>query len=329
MAMLTYEKMSELFAGVGVELGEEEGRRCYGALEGYYEEITKNVKKRSGKRGKTSFMLWLSENREEIREKYFGGVELSGRSKTTEITKKAGEIWRGMSEESKEEWRERAKKESGESGGEYVERCVRSKWEYKLEEKRDEDESCPDGYEGPFRGKYMLGLSNGRKRGVGSFGTLSEAIDAANAMGEGCGGVTKDRGGYQLRMGGELREEMDKVKCEYMVSWRKKDCKCESKEEKKMKKSVKKLEEEVKGEEKEEEKEEEKVEEEEEEEEEDEEEEEEEEEEESDDESDDEEPVEEWVYKGKTYHVDKDQNVCDEYGEMVGKRVGNKLKKLK
>ncbi|KAG2464700.1 SSRP1 protein, partial [Polypterus senegalus] len=89
----------------------------------------KSHKKAEGKKGKdpgapkrpmSAYMLWLNANREKIKSD-FPGISV------TEISKKAGEMWKGMSKEKKEEWDrkaeeakkdyEKAMKDYKESGG--------------------------------------------------------------------------------------------------------------------------------------------------------------------------------------------------------------------
>ena len=82
---LSYEKLNELFTGVGLKLGEEQTRKCYDVLEGYYKEIT--VKKKGSGRA-SGYMMWLNDNRENIRDVHLKGVELTGRSKVTVVAKK-------------------------------------------------------------------------------------------------------------------------------------------------------------------------------------------------------------------------------------------------
>lgn len=303
---LSYDKLNELFAGVGLKLGEEETRKCYDALEGYYKDVTG---KKVGRRGRVSgYMMWLNENRERIRDEYFKDVELKGRSKVTEIAKKGGELWKALDEEEKSEWKMKASEKSGEVS----KKEVKKKWTFDLS--NDEGDKEVEGFKGPYVGKYLKGVTtNGRLRNKGTFERLEEAIEAAKKLGDKCGGVTKGRSGYQLREGIEMSEVTDKISHRYIKTWLRGDITDEKVEETKSKKKVKKV---LKKEEKiEEKKEEEKKEE------------EEEVEEEEESESEEEAETEEWEYKGNKYLVDPETQMVYDYDthDEIGKRKKGKL----
>ena len=311
---LTYDKLNELFAGVGLNLGEESTRKCYEALEGYYKEITKKTKRG----GVSGYMMWLNDNRERIKSEYFKDVELTGRSKVTEIAKKGGELWKCLSEEEKLEW----KRKASEKSGEMPKKEMRKKWSFELSNEEGDEEV--EGFSGLHVGKYLKGVTeNGRLRNKGTFETLSEAIRAAKLLGEKCGGVTKGRSGYQLREGIEMSEVTDKISHRYIKTWLRGDIDEEKVEETKSKKRVKKVlkkkveEKEEKVEEKEEEVEEK----------EEEEEDKKEEEEESESEDEEEEEVEEWEYKGTKYLMDPNTKIVYDYDthDEIGKEKKGKL----
>ena len=315
---LSYEKLNELFTGVGLKLEEEQTRKCYEALEGYYKDITKKTK-----RGRVSgYMMWLNDNRERIKSEYFKDVELTGRSKVTEIAKKGGELWKCLSEEEKLEWKSKASEKSGEM----PKKEVKKKWSFELSNEEGDEEV--EGFSGPHVGKYLKGVTeNGRLRNKGTFETLSEAIRAAKLLGEKCGGVTKGRSGYQLREGIEMSEVTDKISHRYIKTWLRGDITEKKVEETKSKKKVKKVlkkkeeekEEEVEEKEEEVEEKEEKVEEKEEK--------VEEKEEEEESESEDEEEVEEWEYKGTKYLMDPNTKIVYDYDthDEIGKERKGKL----
>ena len=291
---LSYEKLNELFGGVGLKLGEDKTRKCYEALEGYYKEITG---KKSGRGRVSGYMMWLNENRESIKEEHFKGVELKGRSKVTEIAKKGGELWKGLDEEEKDEW----KRKASEKSGEVTKKEVKRKWTFDLS--NDEGDKEVEGFKGPYVGKSLDGKTEyGFKRGLGSFGTLEEAIEAAKKLGDKCGGVTKGKSGYTLRSGMELKEVGDALYKKYTKTWLRGDITDEKVEETKSKKKVKKVL--KKKEEKEEEVEED-----------------------SDSESEEEAETEEWEYKGTKYLVDPETQMVYDYDthDEIGKRKKGKL----
>jgi hypothetical protein len=304
---LSYEKLNELFAGVGLNLGEEETRKCYEALEGYNKDVTG---KKVGRRGRVSgYMMWLNENRDSIRDEYFKEVELKGRSKVTEIAKKGGELWKALDEEEKSEW----KRKASEKSGEVSKKEVKKKWTFDLS--NDEGDKEVEGFKGPYVGKYLKGVTtNGRLRNKGTFERLEEAIEAAKKLGDKCGGVTKGRSGYQLREGIEMSEVTDKISHRYIKTWLRGDITDEKVEETKSNKKVKKVlkKKEDKIEEKIEEKKEEV---------------EEEVEEEEESESEEEAETEEWEYKGNKYLVDPETQMVYDYDthDEIGKRKKGKL----
>ena len=325
---LSYEKLNELFTGVGLELSEEKTKKCYEAFEMYYNEITR--KKVSGRGRVSGYMMWLNENRENIRDVHLKGVELTGRSKVTEVAKKGGELWNGLSSEEKSEWNKKACEKSGS----VPKKEVKKKWSFDLTS--DEGDNSVEGFSGPHVGKYLKGVTEvGRLRNKGTFQTLNEAISAAKLLGEKCGGVTKGRSGYQLREGIEMSEVTDKISHKFIKTWLRGDIDEKKVEETKSKKRVKKVlkkaekieEVEPKKEVEEEEVEPKKEVEEEEVEEEEEEEVEEEEVEEEESESEDEADTLEWEYKGTKYLVDEETNMVYDYDthDELGIRKKGKL----
>ena len=299
---LSYEKLNELFTGVGLKLGEEETKKCYEALELYYKEIT--CKKKVSGRGRVSgYMMWLNENRESIKDEYFKDVELKGRSKVTEVAKKGGELWKALSEEDKTEW----KKKACEKSGSMAKKEVKKKWNFDLS--KDEGDIGVEGFSGPYVGKSLDGKTEyGFKRGQGSFGTLEEAISAAKLLGDKCGGVTKGKSGYTLRSGIEMKVVSDSLYKKYTKTWLRGDIDEKKVEETKSKKRVKKvLKKKAEKKEEVETKKEEEV--------------------EEEEESEDEAETEEWEYKGTKYLVDEETNMVYDYDthDELGIRKKGKL----
>ena len=71
----------------------------------------KKEKRETGpKRPASSYIRWLSDNRNTIKDEHFGEAyvlehgELTGRDKTTAITKKAGELWNQLTDDAKAPW---------------------------------------------------------------------------------------------------------------------------------------------------------------------------------------------------------------------------------
>lgn len=158
-----------------------------------------------GGRGISGYMMWLNENREKIKADYFGEEELKGREKVTKIAKKGGELWGELEEDEKEEWNAKAR----ESRGSVKPKTKKETWTYSCTV--EEDEETPEDMSGPFVGYALVGKTTvGYGRGKGSFSKFSEALKAAREV-EGCVGVTKGEGGYQLR----AQERFVKITKEY------------------------------------------------------------------------------------------------------------------
>jgi hypothetical protein len=208
-SILTMEKMGELFKSEGLNLSVEQLGKCYAALEGFYEEIKRGEKK---VRKQSGYMLWLKEKRESLK------LEL-GSNKVTEVAKLAGERWKGMSEEEKLEWNEKA-------GNMEVSREVvkKSKWVYDVTENYAWDNESYEGWSGVHEGSYLQGKTElGFVKGKGVFASLPEAIEAGNELGKGCGGIVKGKSGYSLRLSGEVKKEKDSVMGKFVKCWVKSD----------------------------------------------------------------------------------------------------------
>ena len=154
------------------------------------------------KKSQTAYMLWLNANRAEIAATF--DEELTGRDKVTKVAKKAGEMWKGLSEEEKQPFVD----EAAEKREEYL----KAKEEYSPSEpvyktaKTDFTElpadEAPEGWTGPFDRQILMKFAIGRKMGVGKFNTFQEAVTEAerlSASGVEIGGITRDKSGYSLR----------------------------------------------------------------------------------------------------------------------------------
>ena len=191
-SVLTMEKVSEYFTREGVTLSDDQVGKCFRAMENFYDEVVKASKKKSVGRGKTGYMMWLSENRSKLKEELGGG-------KVTEVAKLGGERWNALSEEDKLDWKERAIRDSGVGS---VGKEKKGKWSFDLKS-NEGDEVEYEGWSEANVGYFLEGKTDaGTKRGVGSFMRLSDAIDAGNDLGNGCGGIVKGNSGYTLKLSG-------------------------------------------------------------------------------------------------------------------------------
>ena len=136
------------------------------------------------KRPASSYMMWLKDNREKIILDHFSDVELVGREKVTLVGKKAGEIWKSMSDEEKGPWVEKYAAAREEYLSTRPEGSVKKSVAFDFATKDAEETSCPDGWSGPHKVKYLWGYAVGRSRGVGNFPTLDEAVAEANRLGD-------------------------------------------------------------------------------------------------------------------------------------------------
>ena len=164
------------------------------------------------KRAQTAYMLWLQDNRDSIKdtlETELGG-ELQGREKVTAVAKRAGSMWKELSEDEKAPFVEKA----AEASAAYK----AAKAEYspsapvysssKVDFNTLPQDEAPAGWSGPFAGKCLWKFTTvGKKLGVGRFNTFEEAIAAAEKLsseGVEVGGITRDKSGYSIRRTNDL-----------------------------------------------------------------------------------------------------------------------------
>ena len=194
-----------------------------------------------GKRVANAYVLWTKENREKIVTDHFDGVA----PKASEVTKKASSLWNEMSEEDKQPWKDKSN-ELKVAAGLSPSSSPSSAW--KFEKKVDVD--VPTGWSGPFTGKYLARYA-AKGRGVGRFATFEEAVEAANALGGQCGGITLEQKAYTLRVGNDpIRHENPGQSSYSEASWTKDDFEPEvapKATKKKTKKAAKKVDEENEG----------------------------------------------------------------------------------
>jgi len=171
------------------------------------------------KRPTSSYLLWLNDNRKTIAEEHFPVNEsgehcypddhenasepLKGRLKVSEITKKAGALWKELTDEDKQPYVDsfaEARVVYYKAKGEYT--PVVQKVSFDLDERPE----ASDGWSGPFEANYIGTVAKDPETGknIKSFKSFDEAVSKANDLGEGCAGITKTKTGYSLRVGPEL-----------------------------------------------------------------------------------------------------------------------------
>lgn len=173
-------------------------------------EVTSKVKKakkgrrprdpNAPKRPQSAYMLWLNKSREQIVSDHFtdesGECTLTGREKVTEVAKKAGELWKELSDEDKAPFEEQNAQDK--------EEYMKLKEEYTPSANLaptdpDEIPEAPEGWSGPFADTYLALTIKGYTKSYNSF---AEAVAAAEELGAGSvGGITKQGTKYKLRLG--------------------------------------------------------------------------------------------------------------------------------
>ena len=154
---------------------------------------TKATKTGSRGGGRNPYILWMKDNRASIKE------ELGPDAKVGTISKRGGELWKLLSDEDKKPYLDQAAAAKAAAGTEAPKRSTSPKSPFE----RSDETATIDGYEGPAVGKFLM------KRvapgwGVGRFGTLAEAVEAANKLGGQCGGITMEKNAYILQIGNDF-----------------------------------------------------------------------------------------------------------------------------
>ena len=162
--------------------------------------------------------MFRDENRASIIEEHFDGKSPKG----SDLSKKAKELWDAMSDDDRAPYETRraelwaAYKEANPGGGS-------SEPKVRFTVAPCEGVDVPEGWNGPFTGKFCQGLAAGGKRGVGKFETFEDAVKAASEL-ETCGGITFDpKRGYSLRVGNDPITQQWVDGGDSWVSWTKKD----------------------------------------------------------------------------------------------------------
>ena len=71
-------------------------------------KVKKTKDPNAPKRAPSAYLMWLNENRQSIIDEHFD-EELKGRDKVAKVGKKAGEIWKAMSDDDKSDYVTRSK----------------------------------------------------------------------------------------------------------------------------------------------------------------------------------------------------------------------------
>lgn len=168
------------------------------------------------KRPQSAYFLWLADNRETIGQEF---TELEGKEKQQSVLKKAGELWKLVSDEDKTPYMESFKKDQERYKGEMSEYTPTAP----TYDSSDYPEP-PHEWSGPFRAKYLFKSVKGEDgKTVKSFKSFDEAIQMANELGDTCGGITKTSRGYSLRIGPDLITTPDAKMSSGLASWIKGD----------------------------------------------------------------------------------------------------------
>jgi hypothetical protein len=180
--------------------------------------------------------LWKAENKEKIKEDYFGGEDV----KASMISQKAKYIWDNtLTDEEKKPYIEKYTKQMEkyrEANPSKTTKKEKKEFNFDVEEERD----VPENWDGPHEGKYLWKYATGRSIGEGRFDTFEKALNAAEKLSE-CGGITMGKNGYTLRKGNDPMTQNGDDKNGPFMSWTKKDFTHPKKDEmKKKKKEAKK-----------------------------------------------------------------------------------------
>ena len=188
------------------------------------------------KRPTSSYMLWLNDNRKTIAAEHFpvnddgehcypddhekAGEPLQGRSKVSEITKKAGALWKELDDEAKQPYAEAftvAQTAYREAKGDYTPKEPKESFD------TDARPEAPEDWTGPFECHYLTKVAKDPETGknIKSFKSFDEAVSAANELGDGCAGITMTARGYSLRVGPELKNHGVAGRSDGLASWTK------------------------------------------------------------------------------------------------------------
>lgn len=196
------------------------------------------------KRPMSAYMLWLNENRTKIGDEFF--AELSGKDKVTNTAKKAGELWKQLSDDEKTPYNEQseaARTEYQKLKAAYVppEGFVSTKPARTSTKQRiDHIPEAPEGWSGAFKMKYLKGkVKNADGTTIKIIKTFDDAVGLAQEINDSwttrcgdsdcpshwtvnykpCSGITKTARGYDLRAGLDLLTTDTKHTNSGIASW--------------------------------------------------------------------------------------------------------------
>ena len=204
----------------------------------------KNKDPNAPKRPLAAYMLWLNDNRNKIADEYF--ADLSGKERVTKTAKKAGELWKELSDDEKTPYNEQsaaARAEYQKLKADYVppEGFVPTKTARSTTKQRIDDiPNAPNGWSGAFKMKYLKGkVKNAEGTTVKIIKTFDDAVQLAlelnntwndrcaesdcpshwNNSFKPCSGITKTARGYDLRAGADLLTTDTKHTNSGIASW--------------------------------------------------------------------------------------------------------------
>ena len=133
------------------------------------------------KRPTSAYMIWLNESRKTISEEHCS--HLTGKAKVTATTRKAGELWREMSDEDKSPYKEKflvAQQKYAAEKADYV--PSQPKIVYDV----DHFPEASDGWSGPFQMKYLSKIvKDDDGKNIPIFKNFEDAVAKANELQDG------------------------------------------------------------------------------------------------------------------------------------------------
>lgn len=204
----------------------------------------KNKDPNAPKRPLAAYMLWLNDNRAKIADEFFS--DLSGKERVTNTAKKAGELWKLLSDEEKSPYNElsaAARAEYHKLKAAYVppEGTVPSKpARSTIKQRLDDIPDAPNGWSGAFKMKYLKGkVKDADGTTVKIVKSFDDAVHLAtqlnstwttrcadsdcpthwNDASKPCSGITKTARGYDLRAGLDLLTTDTKHTNSGIASW--------------------------------------------------------------------------------------------------------------
>ena len=194
------------------------------------------------KRASSAYMIWLNENRSEIKDEL---LSTNPDAKITDVTKRAGVLWGELSDDEKAPFQERSEELRAayhEAMKAYKPDHIVGKKSKETVVKYDVDEipSAPEAWSGPHTMRHLLrkvaGIDGKTVRIQKNFDAavaLANEINAAwtTAVEKGdvpthwkhdvkpCAGITKTSTGYDLRLGPDMVETLEKDSKGGLASW--------------------------------------------------------------------------------------------------------------